>query len=186
MAIYNMPLLYWLSPQHTLSMRQFHQSLQLLVAKHQSLRTSLTFDTEKNLLMQRIIDVNTENNPLFTFVESVFETDEQLNDIMYDEKQNSRLFDLAKGLVFRCHVLYYKEISATGVLSDKDVLIFNFHHALFDFPSMNVFLDDLNQAYTTGQLTIDNDTALRYLDCEYEFSSSLSTSHLFSLHIQML
>ena len=36
--------------------------------------------------------------------------------------------------------------------ADKDAIIFNFHHALFDFPSMNVFLHDLDQAYTTGQL----------------------------------
>jgi hypothetical protein len=34
---------------------------------------------------------------------------------------------------------------------------------------MNVFLDDLNQAYSAGQLTTDDDTALRYLDCEYEY-----------------
>ena len=164
-----MPFVYRLSPQHTLSIRQLRQALQLLVTKHQSLRTSLTFDARKNLLMQRIIDFNTDNNQLFTFVESIFETDEQLNDIIYDEKRNSQLFDLAQGLVFRCHVVYYKEISANGVLSDKDVLIFNFHHALFDFPSMNVFLDDLNQAYSTGQLTTDDDTTLRYLDCEYEY-----------------
>ncbi|CAF4355789.1 unnamed protein product, partial [Adineta steineri] len=38
------------------------------------------------------------------------------------------------------------------------------HHALFDFPSMNIFLHDLNQAYTTGQLLYDDNTNLRYLD----------------------
>ncbi len=168
-AIYNMPFFYRLSPQHTLSIPQFHKSLQQLVTKHQSLRTSLTFDATKNLLMQCIINVNTDNNKLFAFVESMFETDEQLNDIIYDEKRNSQLFNLAEGLVFRCHVAFYKEISANGVLSDKDILIFNFHHALFDFPSINVFFHDLNQAYSTGQLIIDNDTALRYLDCEYEY-----------------
>jgi fengycin family lipopeptide synthetase D len=176
-----MPFLYRLSPQHTLSIRQLHQALQLLVTKHQSLRTSLTFDAEKNLLMQRIIDFNADNNQLFAFVESIFETDEQLNDILHEEKRNSQLFDLAQGLVFRCHVVYYKEISANSVLSDKDVLILNFHHALFDFPSMNVFLDDLNQAYSTGQLTTDDDTTLRYLDCEYKyFFFSIKIAPLFS------
>jgi NRPS condensation-like uncharacterized protein len=168
-AIYNMPFVYRLSPRHTLSIKQLRQALQLLVTKHQSLRTSLTFDAEKDLLMQRIIDFNADNNQLFAFVESIFETDEQLNDIMYDEKRNSQLFNLAQGLVFRCHVLHYKKISANGFLSDKDVLILNFHHALFDFLSMNVFLHDLNQAYSTGQLTTDDDTTLRYLDCEYEY-----------------
>ena len=63
------------------------------------------------------------------------------------------IFDLAQGLVFRCHIVYYKQISSNDLLSDKDVIIFNFHHALFDFPSMDIFLHDLNQAYTTGQLS---------------------------------
>jgi NRPS condensation-like uncharacterized protein len=185
-AIYNMPFVYRLSLQHNLSIRQLRRALQLLVTKHQSLRTSLTFDTEKNLLMQRIINFNADNNQLFAFVESIFETDKQLNDIMYDEKRNSQLFDLAQGIVFRCHVVYYKKISSNGVLSDKDVLILNFHHALFDFPSMNIFLDDLNQAYSTGQLKTDDDTNLRYLDCQYEYFCSISKSHFFFLHIQML
>ena len=85
---------------------------------------------------------------------------------MYNEKCNSQLFDLSQGLVFRCHLVYHKQISSNHLLTDKDAVIFNFHHALFDFPSMKVFLHDLNQAYTTGQLTNDDDTALRYLDCE--------------------
>ena len=80
-------------------------------------------------------------------------TDEQLIDIMHNEKGNSQLFNLAQGLVFRCHLVYYKEISSDGFLSDKDALIFNFHHALFDFPSMNVFLHDLDQVYKTSQLS---------------------------------
>ncbi len=168
-TIYNLPFVYLLYSGHTLSIQQLRQALQLILTKHLSLRTSLIFDTEKNLLMQRIIDFNHNNNRLFEFIESTFETDEQLNDIIHKEKCDSQLFDLAQGLVFRCHIVYYKEISSNGFLSDKDALIFNFHHALFDFPSMNVFLHDLNQAYTTGQLTTDDDTALRYLDCEYKY-----------------
>jgi hypothetical protein len=164
-----MPFVYRLSPQHTLSIKQLRHALQLILIKHESLRTSLIFDNEKNRLIQRAINQDKNENNIFPITESIFETDEQLNDIMYDEKRNSQLFDLAQGLVFRCHVVYYKKISSNGLLSDKDVLIFNFHHALFDFRSMNVFLDDLNQAYNTGQLTTNDDTTLRYLDCEYEY-----------------
>jgi hypothetical protein len=119
--------------------------------------------------MQRAINQEDNKNNLYQITESTFETDKQLNDIMHNEKRNSQLFDLVQGLVLRCHLVYSKEISSDDLLSDKDALIFNFHHALFDFPSMNVFLDDLNQAYTTGQLTIDDDTTLRYLDCEYQY-----------------
>jgi NRPS condensation-like uncharacterized protein len=124
--------------------------------------------------MQQIIDLNDSNNKLFTLIESTFETDDQLNEIMHDEKLNSQHFDLAQGQVFRCHLVYYKQISSNDLLSDKDAIIFNFHHALFDYPSMNVFLNDLNQAYTTGQLPTNDETALRYLDCKYYYISYFS------------
>jgi NRPS condensation-like uncharacterized protein len=170
-AIYNMPFLYRLAFQHTLSVQKFLHALELIVAKHQSLRTSLVLDKENNRLMQHIIDLNDSNNKLFAFIESTFETDDQLNEIMQDEKRNPKNFDLADGQVFRCHLAYYKQISSNDLLCDKDAIIFNFHHALFDFPSMNVFLDDLNQGYTTGQLPTNDETALRYLDCKYRYIS---------------
>jgi len=179
-----MPFVYRLSPQHTLSVKQLRQALQLIVTKHLSLRTSLIFDNEKSLLMQRIIDLTDNNNKLFAFIESTFETDEQLNTIVHDEKRNSQHFDLARGLIFRCHIVYHNEISSNDLLCDKDVIIFNFHHALFDFPSMDVFLRDLNQAYSTGQLKTDDNTLLRYLDCEYEyFLFSVQITPLVSLYI---
>ncbi|CAF1000348.1 unnamed protein product [Adineta steineri] len=114
--------------------------------------------------MQQIIDINDYNRQLFTFIESTYETDEQLNEILHDERRNPHLFDLAQGLVFRYHIVYYKQTFSNHLLSDKDILIFNFHQALFDFPSMEVFLRNLNQAYTTGQLSYDDHTTLRYLD----------------------
>ncbi|CAF4054833.1 unnamed protein product [Adineta steineri] len=163
-AIYNMPFLYRLTKGHTLSIQQLRQALQLVVRKHPSLYTLLHFDTEKNLLMQRIVDIHDDNNRLYIFIENTYETQEQLNDIMHEEKRNPHLFDLAQGLVFRCHIIYYKQISSNHLLSDKDLLIFNFHHALFDFPSMKVFHHDLNQAYITGQLSNNDDTTLRYVD----------------------
>ncbi|CAF1390131.1 unnamed protein product [Adineta steineri] len=165
-AIYNMPFVYRLQPGHTLSTEQFRHALHLTVNKHPSLHTSLVFDTEMNLLMQRVItdEHKNSNNNLFSIKETIYKTDEQLNQILHDEKRNPHLFDLAQGLVFRCHIVYYKQISSDHLLSHKDLLIFNFHHALFDFSSMKIFLHDLNQAYTTGQLLYDNNTNLRYLD----------------------
>jgi hypothetical protein len=170
LAIYNMPFLYRLSPNHTLSTKKLRHALELVISKHQSLHTSLIFDTENNLLIQRIINSSdNDNNRLFTFIESIFETDEQLINIMHDERRNSQHFDLTQGLVSRCHIVYYKQISKINLLGDKDALIFNFHHAFFDFPSMDIFLDDLNQAYTTGQLPTNDNTSLRYLDCKYTY-----------------
>jgi hypothetical protein len=124
--------------------------------------------------MQRINEMNNSNNQLFAFIESTIETDEQLNKIIHHEKRTPQLFDLAHGLVFRCHLVHYKPISSNDLPADKDVIIFNFHHALFDLPSINVFLHDLNRAYTTGQLSIDNNTSLRYLDCKFKYFSYIS------------
>jgi hypothetical protein len=165
-----MPFLFRLSHNHTLSIRHLRHALQLIINKHQSLRTSLIFNAVNNLLMQRIINSNDNNtHQLFTFIESTFETDQQLNIVMHDERSNSRHFNLTEGLVFRCHILYYKQTSKNHLLSHQDALIFNFHHALFDFPSMDVFINDLSQAYETGQLIFDKDTIVQYLDCEYKY-----------------
>jgi NRPS condensation-like uncharacterized protein len=169
MTIVNMPFLYRLSSNETLSIKQLRHALQLIINKHQSLRTSLVFDANQNLLMQRIIDQEDDQNDLFPIIESIHETDEQLNNIIHNEQTNSQHFDLSQGVVFRCHIVYYKQISPDMHLHERDTLIFNFHHALFDLPSMNIFLDDLNQAYTTGQLLNNEDTDLRYLDCKYTY-----------------
>jgi NRPS condensation-like uncharacterized protein len=174
-----MPFLYRLYRGHNLSTKQLSYALQLIVTKHLSFRTSLIFDTEKNLLIQRIIDCNDDNKQMFAFIESTYETDEQLNEIIHNERRNSQLFNLAQGHVFRCHLIYHKEISSNYLFTHQDAIIFNFHHALFDFRSMDVFLHDLNQAYTTGQLFINDDTTLRYLDCKYEYLLSFSFLTLF-------
>ncbi|CAF1214234.1 unnamed protein product, partial [Rotaria sordida] len=187
-AIYNMPFFYRLCPGHTLSIQQLRQALQLIVRKHQSLRTSLFFDKEKNQLMQRIIDYNNNNNnnTLFEFIESHFETHDEFELIMQDEKRNSLLFDPGQGLVFRCHILHHTPISSNDLLCDKDAIIFNFHHALFDFPSMDLFLHDLNQAYTTSELSTNEDTILHYLDyATIEQQMSMTAASMFwldSLH----
>jgi hypothetical protein len=118
--------------------------------------------------MQRIVDLNDNGEQLFTFTESTFENNEQLNDIMHDEKRNSQLFNLAQGLAFRCHLLHHKQISSNDLLIDNNIIIFNFHHAMFDYQSMNLFLRDLNHVYKTDQLHRGDDCVLRYLDCKCE------------------
>ena len=169
-AIHNMPFLFHLHPHHTLSIKRLHHALHLIIAKHLALRTSLIFDTNNNQLIQRINhphDRDVDNKKqLFTFIQSTFDTNEQLTHIMHNEKSNAQLIDLAQGLVFRCHLVHYQELPNNDLLCDKDAIIFNFHHAAFDYPSMNIFLDDLHQAYTTELLPTDDHTTLRYLDCE--------------------
>ncbi|CAF1525664.1 unnamed protein product, partial [Adineta steineri] len=184
LAIYNMPFFYRVNKGHTLSIQQLRQALQLIVRKHQSFRTLLNFHAEKDSLMQRIVDIHLDNNRTHAFIENIYETQQQLNDIMHEEKSNHQLFDLEKGTIFRCHLVYYKQISSNDLLSDQDVVVFNFHHALFDFPSMNIFLHDLNQAYTTGQLLYDDNTNLRYLDyAVIEQETSMTGASMFWLDV---
>ncbi|CAF4167936.1 unnamed protein product, partial [Adineta steineri] len=92
-AIYNMPFVYRLQSTHTLSVKQLHQALQLTVNKHSSLHTSLNFDVEMNLLMQRVIthEDKNKNNNMFSIIRTTYETDEQLNEILHDEKRNPHL-----------------------------------------------------------------------------------------------
>ncbi|CAF1073106.1 unnamed protein product [Adineta steineri] len=163
-AIYNMPFVYRFQSGHTLSIKQLRHALHLTVKKHPSLHTSLIFDAKMNQLMQRVITRKDNYTDMFSIIETTYETDEELDEILHGEKRNPHLFHLGQGLVFRCHLVYYKQISSHGLLSNEDVVIFNFHHALFDFPSMELFLHDLNQAYTTSQLLYDDNTNLRYLD----------------------
>ncbi|CAF1309824.1 unnamed protein product, partial [Adineta steineri] len=166
LAIYNMVFCYRLSANHILPVQQLRYALDLIVEKHQSLRTAFIFDTAKNILTQRIGDQqNHKNNRLF-IVGSIYKTDEQLHEIIHNETHNPHVFDLVQGLVFRCHLVHYKQVSVNGLISDNDIIIFNFHHASFDCPSMKIFLHDLHQAYTTSQLLNDDNTnnRLRYLD----------------------
>ncbi|CAF1478947.1 unnamed protein product, partial [Adineta steineri] len=163
-SIHNKPFIYRLQHQHSLSIDRLHQAIQQILIKHSTLHTSLIFHTEQNQFIQQIIDFNSNNNKLFFYFESTFQTDEQLNKIINDERHNPQHFDLVQGRVFRYHIVYYKQVSLNGFLSDKDVLIFNFHHALFDNSSMNVFFHDLNEAYSTGQLETDGNIDLRYID----------------------
>ncbi|CAF1537192.1 unnamed protein product, partial [Adineta steineri] len=145
-SIHNKPYIYRLQHQHSLSIDRLHQAVQQILIKHSTLHTSLIFHTEQNQFIQQIIDFNSNNNKLFFYFESTFQTDEQLNKIINDERHNPQHFDLVQGRVFRYHILYYKQASLNGFLSDKDVLIFSFHHAFFDNSSMNVFFHDLNEA----------------------------------------
>ena len=85
-----MPFLYRLSSQQTLLAKQLHHALQLIVTKHPSLRSSFIFDAGNNQLIQQIIDLNDSNNELFTFTESVYET-EMNNSMLYSTTRNTIL-----------------------------------------------------------------------------------------------
>ncbi len=164
-AIYNMPFVYRLSTGGILSITQLRRALQQVVMKHKSLRTSLIFNVDENILMQRIIEpTGDDKNQLYAFIESIITTDEDLHGIVQDERDNPNHFDVSRGLVFRCHIVRQQPILHDDLFGECDSFIFNFYHACFDLFSIDVFNRDLAQAYTTSQLA-DDDMALRYIDC---------------------
>ena len=162
-----MAFIYRLSSSQALSIEQLRQALREVVINNESLRTSLNFDDDKKLLIQRVVDWNALNHELFTFIQSDFQTDKQLDEIIQNEKRNSQCFDLARGRVFRCHVVQHTSVSTNDLLGKKDILILNFHSAAFDLHSKNLFFADLNHAYNHGRLRKENNTCVRYLDCKY-------------------
>ncbi|CAF3377030.1 unnamed protein product, partial [Rotaria sp. Silwood2] len=163
-AIYNLPFLCQIRPGGTISISQLRRALQIVIKKHESLRTSLIFDTKTNMLMQRIIGLNDDSKEIFIFKESTIKTDEELHVLMHDERKNPNHFDLTQGLVVRCRVVHIKSDSQSDSISEGDAIIFNFHHTVFDFPSFDVFHQDLNEAYMTDQLIYDANSVLRYID----------------------
>ncbi len=162
-----MPFLFHLS-SGSLSITKLRHALQLLIIKHQALRTALYFDDHKQQLMQHILQP-TNNQEFFTFLDTTCDMNkESLMKIMHDERGNPSHFDLARGVVCRLHIV--RRSSKTDMIVAGDSMILNFHHALFDFPSMIVFLRDLNQAYVTGELEFNDQSELRYLDCKLIYS----------------
>ncbi|CAF4155672.1 unnamed protein product, partial [Adineta steineri] len=143
---HNMSFIYRLCTGDILSIPPLRHALQLIANKHESLHTLLIYDSNKNILMQRVRTQQDINNDTVTITESTYETDEQLDAIIENEKCNRQRFDLIKGLAFRCHIIYYKQISSNNILSDKDIIIFNFHHAFFD--SQVEHYDDCKRPYT--------------------------------------
>ncbi|CAF0886735.1 unnamed protein product [Adineta steineri] len=130
-----MPFLHRLSSAGTLSISKLRQALQHVLIKHSALRTSLYFDTNKNILI-------------------TFETDENFNIIMHNERGNPNNFNLL-----------------IGIICEKDALIFHFHHALFDFPSTQIFRQDLDYAVVEQQMPMTAANAFwldALRDCEID------------------
>jgi len=135
---------------------RLQSSLQLLVEKHASLRTCLQMsDNDRSELRQRILLSNSIVVPL---VESWIDNDDDLYKIIADEETNRSHFDLIQGHVFRSHLIRYRK------RNDESVILFNFHHSIFDGTSEVLFLNDLRQAYATGELINVTNKEWTYLD----------------------
>ena len=121
-----MPFLYRLNSEHTLSIKQLRHALHLLLIKHLSLRTALVFDDEeKNLLMQRIIDFNADNETQLFHIHSEHlpnrSTTHSPSSTMRNVTLNSSI--LLKGSSVDVTLFTTQQISPNDLLCDKDIII---------------------------------------------------------------
>ncbi|CAF4145288.1 unnamed protein product, partial [Adineta steineri] len=135
---------------------RLRSSLQLVIEKHASLRSSFYMShDQQNKLIQYICPLTSIDEIV---VESWIKNDDDLFKIIADEETNQFHLDISKGRVFRCHLIRYFDHSS------DDVLIFKFHHLVFDGTSETLFFNDLHEAYMTGQLAIVPNDTITYLD----------------------
>ncbi|CAF2828704.1 unnamed protein product [Rotaria sp. Silwood2] len=150
----NMIFIYRLLPGNILQVTRLRRALQSVMTRYQSVHTASSFDAEQNRLIQGVntwTENDSQNNHVFALIESIFKSDEELNAIINNERNNSEHFDLSQSLVLRCHLVYYKEISQNDELRGYDTLIFNFQQAVFDIDAIEMFLRNLAEAYTTSE-----------------------------------
>ncbi|CAF4100658.1 unnamed protein product [Adineta steineri] len=135
---------------------RLRSSLQLVIEKHTSLRSSFYMShDQQNKLIQYICPLTSIDEIV---VESWIKNDDDLFKIIADEETNQFHLDISKGRVFRCHLIRYFDRSS------DDVLIFKLHHLVFDGTSETLFFNDLHEAYMTGQLAIVPNDTITYLD----------------------
>ncbi|CAF1555547.1 unnamed protein product, partial [Adineta ricciae] len=165
MTINNKLFLYEINKNVKISLKRLNEVLELIIEKHEILRTSIKFDKETNELKQYI---NESNKKSFELLKSIYETNDEIERIINEEKYSNKLFNLNEGLVFRCHIIYYREIGENELIKPKDLIIFNFHKISFDNLSIEIFLNDLNEFYyesTTKDHWKNNiKNILRYID----------------------
>jgi hypothetical protein len=94
-------------------------------------------------------------------------------DAQHDEFENvfqtvndSPLFDLAKGQVMHCFAFRRKLVESENedLLIHHDIILFNFHHSMFDGASASIFISQLQLAYDTDQSFTSNEDVFQYID----------------------
>ena len=149
----------------SLSLDRLSQAVRSVLNKHRILRTSLIYNNDDGTLHQCIID---KHNTFTLATEQIFESEDELQNIIYQITINPNLFELSNGRVFHCEILRHQMGSNRNTdnefIADFDVLIIVFHHAAFDRSSSPIFLNDLCYAYTNTTPSFDDDELLQYID----------------------
>jgi hypothetical protein len=163
-AIYN-ELIVLRLVRGSLSADRLLKALRCVLSKHKILRTSLIFNNDVGALKQHI----TNNHQTFTLAsEQRFENEHELLNIIYQTTINPTLLDLSSGRVFYCQILKQRKMiyekNDDNLITDSSVLIFAFHHAIFDRTSSQLFFNDLSNAYDNNMIVSADEQSLQYID----------------------
>ena len=156
LAIYNTPLI--MQVKGSISVERLREALNQVVNKQTILRTGFKLDMSTGELRQRISD-SSENS--YIFENTTVETDQDLATLIDNEKENTSLFDLSLGRVFRCHVIHHQR--KHSMTEHKTIVIFNFHHIAIDAESFIIFQRDLKAAYADTTKALEP-LPLHYID----------------------
>ncbi|CAF1408209.1 unnamed protein product [Adineta steineri] len=164
-----------------LSINRVLQALQLVLKKHEVLRTSLVFNNDDSTLQQYV----TDNHNTVTFLDQqTFESDNELQNIIYRTVINPDLFDLSSGRVFSCQILQRQktthETAHTDFLEKCDVLVLYFHHAAVDGTSIPILLNDFYNAFRNNMTVSLDEQSVKYIDyAVYERIMDMTLSRSF-------
>ena len=146
----------------TISIDRFERAVGLVLAKHKIFRTSLVFNHERSSLTQSIIE---QHSTFALVIEQTFRNDQELQEIIYQRTTDANLFDLATGRVFHCEILrQQKSLYDPRFITESDVLLFVFHHAITDRMCNEIFHNDLCLAYNNDNIIATNEETLQYVD----------------------
>lgn len=151
-AAYNVPVGLWL--YGPLDVGLLERSLQVIVSRHDTLRTSLVL--ERGELVQRILPSHTVSLPVTDFAH-LHEPYPPAYE--FAKRDVGTAFDLGKAPLFRSHLLRIKP--------DEHVLLCTMHHTITDAWSMRVFTRELAvlyEALTNGVTPDLPELAIQYGD----------------------
>lgn len=133
-AAYNIPMEYLV--RGSFDTHAFEKAIQYLVDRHEALRSCVRqFKEAPVYFSEKKINVKPQLVELF----SLSEKEKEAELARFRKEFNLHIFNLAQAPLF--------QIAIVHIDRDTWVLLFNFHHLIFDNWSAGIFIKELNEAY---------------------------------------
>ncbi|SDC51932.1 non-ribosomal peptide synthetase [Shouchella lonarensis] len=151
-VLYNIPTAYRISEK--LDIKILSRSLDYLISKHESLRTSfISIDNQLKQCVEGNLEMSIDYEQCCSKGSKI---GEKINDVYKEE--SSFVFDLEKGPLFKVKLLHLNQ--------DESVLYLTFHHIIADAWSIEIFINELLDNY----IKLANDQQLDEKDLEIQYA----------------